>query len=69
MLIGKRVFKVADGIQFLSSKLCKCVSKLNIGAKKVFVTTMGVGTELFKPRDVNKSIRSDAIKIGKIYNE
>ena len=58
MLTGKRVFKVADGIQFLSSKLCKCVSKLNIDEDKVFVITRGIDIELFKPRDGKEFLRA-----------
>ena len=67
MLIGKRIFKAADGIQFLSSELYKCIPKLNIDAKKVFLITMGVDTEIFKPRDVNRSLRAElGIKEGDV---
>lgn len=59
MLIGRRIFKVADGIQFLSSELCKYVPKLNIDANKVFVITRGVDTEIFKPRNDKKSLRDE----------
>jgi len=59
MLIGKRIFKVADGVQFLSSELCKCVSKLNIDADKVFVITRGIDIELFKPRNGKEFLRAE----------
>jgi glycosyltransferase involved in cell wall biosynthesis len=67
MLVGERIFKVADGIQFLSSELSKCVPKLKIEADKVFVIPRGVDTELFKPRDGNESLRPELrIKEGDI---
>ena len=59
MLIGKRIFKVADGVQFLSSELYKYVPNLNIDKNKVFVITRGVDTELFKPRDGKDSFRKE----------
>jgi glycosyltransferase involved in cell wall biosynthesis len=59
MLIGKRIFKVADGVQFLSSELYNCIPKLNIDANKVFVITRGVDTELFKPRNDNGYLRAE----------
>ena len=59
MLIGKRILKVADGIQFLNSGLYNVIPKLNIDVNKVFVMTMGVDTKLFKPRDVNKYLRAE----------
>ena len=59
MLIGKRIFKVADGIQFLGSELYNYISKLNINANKVFVIPRGVDTELFKPREGNESLRAE----------
>jgi glycosyltransferase involved in cell wall biosynthesis len=59
MLIGKRIFKVADGIQFLSSELYKSIPKLNIDAKKVFLITTGVDTEIFKPGDGKEFLRAE----------
>lgn len=59
MLIGKRIFKVADGVQFLSSELYNYIPKLNIDANKVFVITRGVDTEIFKPRDGKDSLRKE----------
>jgi len=59
MLIGKRIFKAADGIQFLSSELYNCIPKLNINANKVFVITRGVDTERFKPRNGKDSLRKE----------
>jgi len=59
MLIGKRIFKVADGIQILSSELYNYIPKLNIDANKVFVITRGVDTELFKPRNDRGSLRAE----------
>ena len=59
MLIGKRIFKAADGIQFLGSELYKYILKLNIAADKLFVIPRGVDTELFKPRDGNEFLRKD----------
>lgn len=58
MLIGKRIHKVADGIQFLNSGLCNYISKLDINVNKVFVLTRGIDIELFKPREVNNSQKS-----------
>ena len=58
MLIGKRILKAADGIQLLNSELYNHISKLNIDINKVFVMTRGVDIDLFKPRNVNKSLRS-----------
>ena len=59
MLIGKRIFKVADGVQFLSSELYNYIPKLKIDADKVFLITMGVDTEIFKLRDGNASLRAE----------
>jgi glycosyltransferase involved in cell wall biosynthesis len=59
MFIGKRIFKAADGIQFLSSELYKCVQKLNIDENKVFLITIGVDTEIFKPREGKDSLREE----------
>ena len=59
MLIGKRIFKAADGIQFLSSELYKYISKLNLDGDKVFVITRGVDTEIFKPRDGEGFLRAE----------
>jgi glycosyltransferase involved in cell wall biosynthesis len=56
MFIGKRIFKVADGIQFLSSELYN-IPKLKIDADKVFLITTGVDTEIFKPRNGKKKLR------------
>lgn len=59
MLIGKKVLKVVDGIQFLNSGLYNVVPKMNIDVNKVFLMTMGVDTELFKPRAGNNSLRKE----------
>ena len=59
MLIGKRIFKVADGVQFMSSELYNCIPKLNIDANKVFVITRGVDTEIFKPSDGKEFLRAE----------
>ncbi|MDW7726658.1 MAG: glycosyltransferase family 4 protein [Candidatus Methanoperedens sp.] len=67
IFIGKKIFKVADGIQFLTSELCKDIPKLDIDANKVFIITRGIDTELFKPRNVNESLRKElGIKDGDI---
>lgn len=59
MLIGKRIFKVAEGVQFLSSELYNYIPKLNIDANKVFVIPRGVDTEIFKPREGKDSSRKE----------
>ena len=59
MLIGKRIFEVADGIQFLSSELHNYIPKLNIDQDKVFVITRGVDTEIFKPQDGKDYFRKE----------
>ena len=59
MLIGKRIFNAADGIQFLSSELYNYIPKLNIEANKVFVITRGVDTELFKPRNGKEFLKNE----------
>jgi len=59
MLIGKRIFKAADGIQFLSSELYNYIPKLSIDANNVFVITRGIDTEQFKPRNGKDSLRKE----------
>ena len=59
VLIGKRIFKVADGVQFLSSELYNYIPKLNIDVNKVFVITRGVDTEIFKPRNGKEFSRAE----------
>jgi glycosyltransferase involved in cell wall biosynthesis len=59
MFIGKRIFEVADGIQFLSSELHNYIQKLNIDQDKVFVITRGVDTEIFKPQDGKDYFRKE----------
>jgi glycosyltransferase involved in cell wall biosynthesis len=67
MLIGKRILKVADGIQFLNSGLNKSISELDININKVFVLTRGIDIELFKPRGGNNSLKSElGIKDGDV---
>jgi glycosyltransferase involved in cell wall biosynthesis len=57
ILIGKMIFKSADGIHFLSYELCKFVKKLNIDENKVFIITRGVDTNAFRPTDKNDNLK------------
>lgn len=59
MLIGKRIFKVANGIQFLSSELYNYMPKLEIDKNKVFLITTGVDTEVFKSRKGSDSLKKE----------
>ena len=59
LLIGKRIFRLADGIQLMNSELYKYVAKLNIDSHKIFTITRGVDTELFKPHDGDPQLRQE----------
>ena len=59
MLVGKRVFKLADGIQLMSSQLGEYVTKLGIENHKVFTIPRGVDTEMFQPRDGDERLKSE----------
>ncbi|GEM_PF-1010942 len=59
MIIGKRVFKLADGIQLMSSQLGEYVTKLGIENHKVFTIPRGVDTEMFQPRDGDEHLKSE----------
>lgn len=58
-LIGKRIFKLADGIQLMSSPLIEYVKKLDIEEHKVFTIPRGVDIEMFQPRDGDKQLKSE----------
>ena len=62
MLIGKNIFKAADGIQFIGSELVEHIPRLGIDRNKVIVIPRGVDTELFKPKKCNELLR-DELKI------
>ena len=67
ILIGKRIFKVADGIQLLSSEAYIHIPKLNVDMNKVFVLPRGTDSEMFKPREGNDSLRKElGIKVEDI---
>jgi len=59
MLIGKRVFKLADGVQLMSSQLVEYAGKLDIEVNKVFTIPRGVDTEMFQPRKGDDSLKSE----------
>jgi len=49
MLIGRRIFKLADGVQFVNSELEEYAGRLNVNGSKTFCITRGVDTGLFRP--------------------
>jgi len=59
MLIGKRIFKLADGIQLMSSPLVEYMKKLDIEEHKVFTIPRGVDTDLFQLRDGNERLKNE----------
>jgi len=59
MLIGKRVFKLADGIQLMSSQLAEYMSRLDIEEHKVFTIPRGVDTDLFQLREGDERLKSE----------
>lgn len=63
MLIGKRIFKLADAVQLGSSGLSKYTGKLSLDSNKTFIVPRGVDTNLFKPRDGEGRL-TNALGIG-----
>lgn len=59
MLIGRRIFPLADGVQLMSSKLSEYAEKLNISRSKIFDVPRGVDTELFRPINDQGRLRSE----------
>jgi glycosyltransferase involved in cell wall biosynthesis len=59
MLISKRVFKLADGIQLMSTQLLDYTKKLDIDEHKVFTISRGVDIEMFQPRDGDKRLKRE----------
>jgi len=59
MLIGKRVFKLADGIQLMSSQLAEYARRLDIEEHKAFTIPRGVDTDLFQLRDGDERLKSE----------
>jgi len=58
MLIGKRVLRLANGVQLVSSQLSKYMGKFNLDSNKTFLIPRGVDTELFKPRSGKRGLRN-----------
>jgi len=63
MLIGRRAFKLADGVQFVNSELEEYAGRLNINGGKTFSITRGVDTGLFMPRNDQGHLRRE-LEIG-----
>ena len=59
MLISKRIFKLADGIQLMSSQLVEYMKKLDIEEHKVFTIPRGVDTDLFQLRDGDERLKNE----------
>ena len=58
MLISKRIFKLADGVQLMSSQLVEYAKRLDIEEDKAFTIPRGVDTEMFQPRKGDESLKS-----------
>ena len=59
MLISKRVFKLADGIQLMSSQLAEYMKRLDIDEHKVFTIPRGVDIEMFQPKDGDERLKNE----------
>lgn len=59
MLFGKRIFKLADGVQLLSSGLSEYVGKLNLASNRTFTIPRGVDTESFGLENEPKGLRNE----------
>ena len=59
MLISKRVLRLADGVQLMSSQLVEYAKRLDIEEDKVFTIPRGVDTEMFQPRKGDDSLKSE----------
>mgnify|MGYP001156830210 CR=1 FL=1 len=59
MLIGRRVFKLADGIQLMSSQLAEYMKRLDIDEHRVFTIPRGVDIEMFQPRDGDERLKNE----------
>jgi glycosyltransferase involved in cell wall biosynthesis len=57
MLISKRVLRLADGIQLMSSPLAEYAAKLGIDESRVFTIPRGVDTDLFQPGAGDKRLK------------
>jgi len=66
VLIGKLIFKLADGVQLMSSGLSEYAARFNLDGNKAFTIPRGVDTKLFKPRNNQKDLRK---KLGIGENE
>jgi len=58
-VIGKRILKLADGIQLMSSQLLEYVKELGIDEHKVFTISRGVDTEMFRPGDGDELLKKE----------
>jgi len=57
--IGKRILKLADGIQLMSSQLLEYAKELGIDEHKAFTISRGVDTEMFHPGDGDELLQKE----------